>query len=45
MSMENLKTLPTCSGPNPTLNTAISFKVPLPLDPLYAPKLNCIVYD
>jgi len=44
-SLENIRTAPKAPGPNPTLNTHISFKVPLPTETLYCPRLSCSVYD
>jgi hypothetical protein len=44
-AIENIKTQPGPAGPNPTINTLIDFKMPLPTDPLYCPKLMCSVFD
>lgn len=44
-AVENIKTLPGAPGPNPTLNTLIDFKVPLPLKRLFSPVLSCQVFD
>jgi len=44
-TLDNIRTAPKAPGPNPTLNTHISFKVPLPTDPLYCPRLACSVFD
>jgi hypothetical protein len=44
-AIENIKTQPGPAGPNPTINTLIDFKMPLPTDPLYCPKLQCSVFD
>lgn len=44
-AVQNIKTQPSASGPNPTLNTTMNFSIPLPTDPLYCPKLACAVYD
>jgi hypothetical protein len=44
-AVQNIKTQPSASGPNPTLNTTMAFSIPLPTDPLYCPKLSCAVYD
>lgn len=44
-ALENIKTQPGPTGSNPTINSCVSFKVPLPIDPLYCPKLVCTVYD
>ncbi len=43
--MSNIQTLPSAPGPNPTINTTIDFSVPMPSDPLFAPKLSCFVHD
>lgn len=44
-ALENIKTQPGPTGANPTINSTMSFRVPLPTDPLYCPKLVCAVYD
>jgi len=44
-NLGNLKTEPKAPGPNPTICTLMSFFVPLPIDPLYCPRLTCQVYD
>ena len=44
-SISNIQTLPSAPGPNPTINTTIDFSVPMPSDPLFAPKLSCFVHD
>ena len=44
-SISDVFTNPTSPGPNPTINTTIKIKIPLPLDPLYCPNLTCVVYD
>ena len=44
-NLANLKTEPTAPGPNPTISTLMKFQVPLPIDPLYCPRLSCQVYD
>ena len=44
-SVTNIRTLPGAPGPNPTLNTLIDFKVPLPSNKLFSPVLACGVYD
>ena len=43
--LQNLKTEPKAPGPNPTICTLMRFQVPLPIDPLYCPRLSCQVYD
>jgi len=44
-NLKNLKTDAKAPGPNPTINTLMKFQVPLPIDPLYCPRLSCQVYD
>lgn len=44
-AVENIKTQPNSPGSNPTINTLIKFKVPLPTDKLYQPRLLCSVHD
>ena len=44
-NLKNLKTDPKAPGANPTINTLMKFFVPLPIDPLYCPRLSCQVYD
>lgn len=44
-ALKNIETAPNAKGSNPTLNTTMSFTIPLPTDPLYCPKLSCTVYD
>ena len=44
-NLKNLKTDPKNPGANPTINTLMKFLVPLPIDPLYCPRLSCQVYD
>ena len=44
-TLQNIKTVPNQPGSNPNLNTVIKFKVPLPTEELYTPKLSCTVYD
>ena len=43
--MENKRTLPNKTGSNPNITTVIEFKLPLPVEQLYCPKLSCTVYD
>lgn len=43
--LKNIKTDPRAPGPNPTICTLMSFQCPLPIDPLYCPRLSCQVYD
>ena len=44
-NLKNLKTDPKAPGANPTINTLMKFLVPLPIEPLYCPRLSCQVYD
>lgn len=44
-SVTDVSTQPTSPGPNPTINTTLKVKLPLPLDPLYCPNLTCMVHD
>lgn len=44
-SIQNIQTAPGAAGPNPTLNTTMTISIPLPVDPLYIPKLSCTVFD
>ena len=44
-NLTNLKTEPKNPGPNPTINTLMTFWVPLPTEPLYCPRLSCQVFD
>lgn len=44
-AIENVKTAPSAAGCNPTINTLIKFKVPLPVDKLFQPRLLCSVHD
>ena len=44
-NLKNLKTDAKAPGANPTINTLMQFFVPLPIDPLYCPRLSCQVYD
>jgi hypothetical protein len=41
VNVQNIKTEPKKPGPNPTLNTTLSFGVPLPTEKLYCPRLAC----
>lgn len=38
--LENLKTEPSSTGPNPTISTVIEFRIDLPNDTLYCPSLS-----
>ena len=44
-ALETVRTQPGPSGENPTINSVISFSVPMPVDPLYAPSMACRVLD
>jgi len=44
-SVQNIQTIPTAPGPNPTMNSTMKFMIPLPIDSLYCPRLSCAVYD
>lgn len=44
-AIENIKTQPSSAGSNPTINTLIKFKLELPVDPLFCPRLSCTVHD
>lgn len=44
-SIENVKTQPGAAGPNPTISSLLQFKVPLPVEKLYQPKLLVTVHD
>ena len=42
-ALQNIQTLPKASGPNPTINTAINFTVPLPVNQIFCPRMSCKV--
>ena len=44
-AVTNISTDPNANGPNPNINTTISFSVPLPVDPLFCPSLSAEVFD
>ena len=44
-ALEMISTIPGPTGPNPTINSVISFDVPMPVNHLYAPSMSCRVYD
>ena len=44
-AITNVQTDPNASGPNPNINTTLTFNVPLPVDELYCPSLACDAYD
>lgn len=43
--MADVTTNPGDTGPNPNINTTISFTMKLPSNSLFCPKLTCYVYD
>ena len=43
--LQNILTQPSASGKNANINSVIKFKVKLPIDSLYCPKIACAVYD
>lgn len=45
VSIEDLKTVPGPFGPDPTINTVVSFMMLLPEAHMYAPSMACRVYD
>lgn len=44
-ALQNIVTQPSQAGKNANINSVIKFKVKLPIDPLYCPKIACAVYD
>lgn len=44
-ALSTISTVPGPTGANPTINSVISFNVPMPVDPLYAPSMACRVLD
>ena len=44
-ALNTISTQPGPTGENPTINQVISFSVPMPKDPLYAPSMACRVLD
>lgn len=44
-NLENIRTEPRMAGTDPTLNTLIEFKCPLPVDVLFCPRMACSVFD
>ena len=44
-ALSTISTQPGPTGENPTINQVISFSVPMPVDPLYAPSMACRVLD
>jgi hypothetical protein len=43
-AIDNIKTEPSATGPNPTISTVIKFTTRLPVETLYCPCLSCAVY-
>ena len=44
-AVTNVQTDPNASGPNPNINTMLTFNVQLPTEELYCPSLACDAYD
>ena len=44
-ALSSIQTQPGPAGPDPTINSVISFNVPMPINDLYAPSMSCRVYD
>ena len=44
-ALTSVQTAPNAAGPDPTINSVISFSVPMPKDHLFAPRMSCRVYD
>ncbi len=44
-ALSSISTNPGPAGANPTINSVISFNVPMPLNPLFAPSMAVRVYD
>jgi hypothetical protein len=44
-AVQDVQTNPSDTGPNPNINTTISFNMQLPSNTLFCPKLTCYVYD
>lgn len=44
-ALSSIRTTPGPTGPDPTLNSVISFSVPMPKNRLFAPRMSCRVYD
>ena len=44
-AVTNVSTDPNAPGPNPNINTMLTFNVQLPVEELYCPSLSCDVYD
>ena len=44
-AVTNVTTDPKANGPNPNINTMLTFNVQLPIEHLYCPSLACDAYD
>lgn len=44
-TIEDIMTTPGPSGPDPTINTIVSFRMLLPEDPQFSPSMACRVFD
>ena len=44
-AVTNVQTDPNANGPNPNINTMLTFNVQLPEEELYCPSLACDAYD
>jgi len=44
-AITNVQTDPNANGPNPNINTTLTFNVNLPVEELYCPALECDVFD
>ena len=44
-AVTNVATDPNACGPNPNINTMLTFNVQLPIEELYCPSLACDCYD
>lgn len=44
-SVETVETQPGPAGPDPTINTVVTFNMLLPVEELYAPSMACRVMD
>ena len=44
-AVTNVQTDPNANGPNPNINTMLTFNVQLPIEELYCPSLACDAYD
>ena len=44
-ALSSISPAPGPAGPDPTINSVISFNVPMPVNDLYAPSMSCRVYD